>query len=362
VGPAESFTWRPVPEPDAFVGSGSNVLSISEAARLPNGFLAVGRAGPPGDGDAAVWAGTPDGLGWDRIDDLGLSAPGDQWMAGVVRFGAALVAVGGSADETGIEPRAWVSFDRGVTWDVAFPHGAPTPGDQSMADVIVFDNEVVAVGSDSSAGSQDLASWSSPDARAWRRETVSTVPGPQAGTSLEVFEGRLLAAGWTRVPGSTTDRDGAIWTRGERTWTPVSDPGLRRQGAQEILDLAVSGGGWVAVGSGAQDESAAAWFSPDGLRWTAAAIDGDGPDGSAMQAVLKLDPGYVAAGWTVAEGRDAAFWTSADGRGWQPSIDPSAIAAGSDQGVSFLTHTGDHLLALGVSGMNAAAWGGTPAG
>lgn len=118
-------------------------------------------------------------------------------------------------------------------------------------------------------------------------------------------DGRIFAVGeWLTADASDgTPRHPTTWASSDGvTWSRLPDgPALvsRRAGWEEIvLDIAPSGGGFIAVGMEQQGDGsnadAAAWFSPDGTSWTRATVK-DG-QGRTMDRVVPTDGGFVALG------------------------------------------------------------------
>ena len=116
-------------------------------------------------------------------------------------------------------------------------------------------------------------------------------------------------------------------------------------------------GGVVAVG--VSGDHAAAWWSADGRSWSAAA---DGPDlhGSPqvrMTGVASSPDGYVAVGYLggLAGPIEARFWWSADGRSWSPGTldgDPAGTRVAAVEPLP-----GGGFVAVGATGDARAADG-----
>jgi hypothetical protein len=111
--------------------------------------------------------------------------------------------------------------------------------------------------------------------------------------------------------------------------TPYENPGSlghpqHYQGGQaDLLDVANTSQGLVAVGFLDRDVTADAWLSADGRTW-ARIVDFPAAAGSQAVAVTDGLHGIVAVGH---EGTHAAIWRSADGRTWERAADGPALHA-----------------------------------
>jgi hypothetical protein len=96
------------------------------------------------------------------------------------------------------------------------------------------------------------------------------------------------------------------------------------QGGQaDLLDVATTSHGLVAVGFLDRDVTADAWLSANGRTW-ARIVDFPAAEGSQAVAVTDGAHGIVAVGH---EGTHAAAWRSTDGRTWERSADGPALHA-----------------------------------
>jgi hypothetical protein len=100
-------TWQETALPDA-AGQSSGAALVNAATATPGGFVISGAAGRPGETDVVLWT-SRDGRSWtlDRPTGTGLSAPGDQWIAGLTALGGDLLAVGFTASHQGEQPILW---------------------------------------------------------------------------------------------------------------------------------------------------------------------------------------------------------------------------------------------------------------
>jgi hypothetical protein len=173
----------------------------------------------------------------------------------------------------------------------------------------------------------------------------------------------LAAIGSTAVANVDTGGGAATGTAMDvstdcRTWIRVELPGPK---VAQITALVANRSGFVAAGSsgdvGSADSKLLAWWSSDGLHWSAAstpAARGDriaelysGADGfMALETSNNATPGR------------ASLLTSADGHAWAPfSHDPlGTIAAGEGVGspAGSVTSDGLHLLLYGRKGVSPA--------
>ena len=168
----------------------------------------------------------------------------------------------------------------------------------------------------------------------------STAPTPEPTT-------HVLGLDWGKAdvvdapPGNST-----------ATTTPYENPGSlghpqHYQGGQaDLLDVASTAHGLVAVGFLDRDISADAWLSADGRTWARIA---DFPAGEGSQAVAVTDGprGIVAVGH---EGTHAAAWRSDDGQTWEPAADGPALHAATQIQMTGVTGTADGYAAVGYLG------------
>jgi hypothetical protein len=167
---ADGIAWRRIVEDQAFAGA--RIMGLASTDRT---IVAVGGtdrdAGPPG----VAWT-SQDGEHWKRVAS---ASPASGPMRAVTAVGAAFIAVGLNADDTGAA--VWSSRD-GIEW-LAVPeqesfqaHGQPI----RMAAVARSANGLVAVGWKSDGGNGSAVVWNSPDGIEWRRtEGVPSFSGAE---------------------------------------------------------------------------------------------------------------------------------------------------------------------------------------
>jgi predicted Ser/Thr protein kinase len=172
----------------------------------PDGFVAVGSD----SGDAAVWT-SPDGEEWDRAPPEDLTAPGDQVMRSVANDGAGFVAVGSDARTGSPDAAVWTSGDA-IHWrEEGGDRGdLGGPGLQEMTGVITFHDGLIAVGVSEGPRDRDAAVWLKRDGSEWTLsdDTALGGPGNQAIADVIVFHTLLVAVG--RDNGAA-DGDAAVW-------------------------------------------------------------------------------------------------------------------------------------------------------
>jgi hypothetical protein len=201
---------------------------------------------------------------------------------------------------------------------------ASIPSMQRMLDVAANGPEgAFAVGA---KGGQPVAQrYASGD---WSEETVQSGSGVMR--TLAVSGGTAIAGG--RIV--NVNYDAGIWRRSGGSWVLAcfqavcgdGAPGAMA-GAQQILDLTVSGG-FVAVGreTGNGIRRPAVWRSDDGTDWTRLADDDLSNSGDYMIGVVAKGKTVVAVGNS---GQDGAAWISKDaGRHWTKVTDDDLAARG----------------------------------
>ena len=179
---------------------------------------------------------------------------------------------------------------------------------------------VVTIGRDSTPR---VETWTSSDARSWVPQAALTI----SGATID-----HLAARGSTVVGVGTDSsgrvavwrsiDGAAWTRSDppsahaivRDVSAVRD-GFVALGREGDPDVASGGVGAPGVGL------PAAWWSADGLSWTALQVEGKPAAGAQLLELFAVSDGYFAVGSDStdpsASTRTALIWLSTDGRAWR---------------------------------------------
>jgi hypothetical protein len=204
---------------------------VADGERL----VAVGRSGPDGAYDAAVWT-SLDGLRWERVSSAAFGGAGEQVMRAVTRSSEGVVAVGESTSVGGDLDLALWTADAG-SWTRAEPDAFDAPGDQSLAAVVATGRTVVAVGHDRR---EALVVFREAAGR-WHR---GEVPGLDSGNeelhAIALDGGRFVAGGWYATDGREDATvlyavDPRRWTRPPAGESPTTDLGA--PGRQEIRAL-----------------------------------------------------------------------------------------------------------------------------
>ena len=320
----------------------------------------------PPQGDRASQSVAPDLL-WTRVgDDQGdLGGDASQAMRGVTGGAAGLVGVGLDTTSGDADAAVWTS-QLGHSWrrvsqaDDAFG-GAE---DQSMWAVASSDDRYVAVGIDASGGDEDAAVWTSPDGVTWSRvrhdEAVFGGDRNQEMRAVVASGTRFIAVG---SDGSGADIDAAVWlSQDGLTWRRIARDAdtFGGSGSQEILDVTLTGFGFVAVGldQSGPDADAAVWTSTDAMTWSRVAHDESafgGERDQIMRAVDAARPGLVAVGEDGSRGDiDAAIWVSDDGLTWKRVAHDEAVFGGDGfQSIWGVIDAGSVVVGVGVDSPDA---------
>jgi hypothetical protein len=156
-------------------------------------------------------------------------------------------------------------------------------------------------------GDWDAAVWVSADGIEWTRVYAgNTEPGHQNMLDIAATDAGYIAVGFDATLGGDppwlpewVDGDGAVWTSADGTmWerTAVGDPGVGGPGLQRMEAVTSGGPGLITVGS--EDGAPAAWTSVDGTAWQRARISRSGiEDRAVMLDIVAGGPGYVAVGY-----------------------------------------------------------------
>jgi hypothetical protein len=361
------LTWSRVTNDDVLGDRVAFTAGMRDVIVGGPGLVAVGE----GDDGAAVWT-SIDGFAWSRVPNPVSVFSGGHTMFSVTAGTSGMVAVGGERGpehESGDGDAAvWTSAD-GTTWSLV-PHDESVlggEGEQQMVSVTAGGPGLVAVGWDTSSGSQDAAVWTSVDGITWSRvpndesvfggqhdQTMSSVAvgGPGlvavgADSFLDVDRGQLtgyddsisVAAVWTSV-------DGLTWTR-----VPHDETILGGEGNQWMSSVASASVGLVAVGGdwSRAVHHAAVWTSVDGITWSRVPNDESvfgGEHDQIMNSVTPVGSGLVAVGraWASSDsgsftGHDssASVWASDDGFTWSWMGYDEAVFGSEDNSTTLLT-------------------------
>jgi hypothetical protein len=260
--------------------------------------------------------------------------PGNQYTFDAVAFGMGFVVVGEDFRSDGdVRGRVWHSGD-GTAWS-AINEPADAFANSELDHVATTGLRLVAIGSSRDGGQNARPRplvWLSDDGTTWRRSELGTAAfaamsvGGIAGGQDGFVEWGAGGAGQAEILASS---DGEHWT--------VSGFSGDFSNAS-ISDVTDAGGLWVAVGTeragvpqtGGPARAAKAWFSADGLHWSAAAIDGP-----ALGRVFAGTAGFLATGGATCGScvGPGNLWHSETGTSWrligpEPADNASYAAAG----------------------------------
>jgi hypothetical protein len=225
-------------------------------------LVAVGtRRVPDQNGNvAAAWISADGGSTWEPADtgNPGFRIQPVTQMFGVAAAGPGLVAVGLSYDGNAIDAHAWLSAD-GRTWRrVADPPPWSGRGDEILNIACALPGGgVVALGTETVSGEQDVWAWVSSDGVSWERAagrgaSVLGGPGPQYPSGCVSTPTGVLVSGTTAGEGRT---DGALWSTADgRTWTAAPRPSAFAGPAEEgLFGIDIDGGRVVLAGREGDD-------------------------------------------------------------------------------------------------------------
>ncbi len=264
---ADGRRWERVALPSAgMIDGGMNV--VGDAA----GYVAWGGLVDP-EGRAGVWAST-DGTTW-------RAAPAIRAFNGaaielVVRYRGAWFASGGAGSRGAV---LFTSPD-GATWqEIPFRDetgAAYAPGDPiwSLEPLVATDDKLLGFGPSGDDGVTTSATFRSTDGLRWRATNEMLAGGNVA--DVIVLNGRVVAIGRLDTEAGSQSA-GWVWTSGS-SWARAALPAGWRGG------LLASGAGEVILFSGEGDPLTALW-SADGLTWTpAGSVPDAASDGSVSGA------------------------------------------------------------------------------
>jgi hypothetical protein len=229
----------------------------------------------------------------------------------------------------------------GIDWQT----GGTLPQAGEVRAAVAMGDEVFALGDVPVPGrNRSAAVWSSTDGLTWNLITGPDTFSGEASGILDASSdghGGLFATG---LAYGDNWGSGALWhSQDGRTWTPVS---LGSSAVPEDLRIAVNGQIAVAEGTVRESLTRQAWWSTDGVSWTAGELPADlqPPIGPLLLAggangfeILALpEPGGIGEAWRA--------WHSDDGRTWvetQPPGLPEPLGTfGAFSPTSLLTSDG----------------------
>lgn len=326
--------------------------------RTSDQLIAFGTAGA----EPAQWM-SPDGVRWERRPDAGgVFATGS--VAGLSRSGSLVVAGGSARDASGQNVAAvWTSADGGATWARA-EAGNPAWAVRRTTQIFGVGTGgpgVVAVGLSWDGVTIDAHAWSSSDGRTWRRASDPpewSGPGDQVlAVACGLPGGGVVALGTVTVLGEQdvwawVSQDGVTWQRatGPEAAT-LAGPGLQfpRACASTPTGVLVTG-----QRQGAGGDDGVLWATQDGRAWNTIAPElFAGPAEDSMRGIAADGDRVVLS--RLEEG-DVAFFTSTDaGATWQrrgaPRMGTLEFTVASELAIA-----GDVVVAAGIAGAGVAVW------
>ena len=189
----------------------------------------------------------------------------------------------------------------------------------------------------------------------------------QIVNAIAMNDSIIVAVGLDR---SGDDNEAAVWTSPDGLrWlrTPPDESALGGLGDQIMNGVTAMVGGFVAVGEdrAGGDPDGAVWMSADGQAWLRVANEGGVFGGAGSQiiwSVVASGSVLIAAGQEITDsGSDGAVWASPDGKRWvRVKFDGSIFPADSDQALYSLTLGGPGLVAVGedsaTGNFDGAVW------
>ena len=202
-------------------------------------------------------------------------------------------------------------------------HPGHFPGQATIADVVVLDGRLIAVGY--VGWDWRPVSWTATDPDHWALVEIGRAR-PSEPAFAVALTSRLDASGVVAVgragrrPIAWTSADGGTWT--EHDVAVIGGPtDWERMTAIAAGPLGLLAGG--SVGPELYQRRARFWRSPDGVTWTPVPDD-PGFDGAEVSAILPVADGWLALGrlGTVPRTTGSVAWRSPDGEHWTRVDDP----------------------------------------
>ena len=288
-------------------------------------------------------------------------------VSGLTRAGSAIVAAGTARDAAGHNLAAvWTSSDGGRTWERA-EAGNPAWTVRRTTQIIGVGTGgpgVVAVGLSWDGVTIDAHAWSSSDGRTWRRASDPpewSGPGDQLlSVACGLPGGGVVALGTVTVLGEQdvwawVSQDGVTWQRA----TGPEAATLAGPGIQFLRACASTPSGVLVTGqrAGAGGFDGVLWSTPDGRAWSSIAPElFAGPAEDSLRGIAAKGERVVL---SRREGDDLAFFTSTDsGATWQrrggPRVGRLEFTVASELAIA-----GDVVVGAGIDGAGVAVWVGS---
>jgi hypothetical protein len=318
-------------------------VSITAVASGRGGLLAIGSA-PALEGNSLLAWTSADGHTWD------LTTPHPPVVGALAQ---AIVAVEdrwvivGSTDASDGAATAWASEADGA-W-----RAIQLPLDQGLNSPVYVGNRVAGYAIKAPIGGEPMIAWSSPDLVRWESQPFSIDGFAYVRDIVRRLDGTALA--WGRVTPDPVDvtplpaGEAAFWTSADgRGWDlAVGGPAFVNA---EVGSLGVGGpGGYAALGCrwdptdpSLERRSVTAWWSSDGVAWSAAEVTGQDRSCTFRRVVGSPDGWFSIA--DVEPAGSAIVAGSPDARTWTVLDQPARFEGTTITGVARLD---DHMVAVG---------------
>lgn len=338
---------RAVPS-DEIAGLTRSAREIARIAAGANLFVAVGTA----QGDAGIWT-SPDGDRWTTIGADALGGPGRQALADVAHGPEGWLAVGGTMPDPAVARPLLVTSQDGARWrrvgESAVPE-VPLGVYHLVPHAVAAGRDGYVIAGEQRSGADGTAVlWYTRDLRRFERAGKL----PSSGAGVRLHDVAATSSGYVAVGGSgAVDREtGVVWTSADgRTWTGRARPMPEGARSAHLRRVLATSTGLVAVGTAVTGEGRrpfAAHSADDGRTWAFTWLPAE-----ASATVLDLavaGSAFVAVGSYGAPG-DGAVWISADGRDWRyRELRGAGLSGDGSQWLGTVAALGDRVVAIGRS-------------
>lgn len=323
--------WRRVQAGAIEIGddlADAGVLMTDVAAEPGGGggrLVAVGYANFEPETRALAWISEDRGDTWQRVDVPTPRGTSTQLNAVAIGADGTVRAVGVRAQGSDLQdsgrPALWRS-EEGRVWDGPILLD-DTPAGLGARDVTWRDGRTVVVGSSRTEGWRATA-WVLDDDGGPARQASEIAPGVSV-SSVTAVDAGFLAAGAAQADGDAEDTDAVVYHSADGlSWAPVAT--IAAPGRQWIADITAAGDGrQVAVGT--DRGRAAIWTGGGDHRWRRLPQNQTVfPDGGHVSGVTETAADGLAAVGAIPgdAGPDLAVWLR---RSWPAGGDPTAVSA-----------------------------------
>lgn len=343
-----------------------NAYELVSLITTPDGFVAAGAAGAPGEGyygrsQGLVWTST-DGQTWQASADpallytepLKLVALGsDRYLVGDYEPCATSDQSCADSNKAGY---AVFQSSAGSGWTMLPENAGMRQG--TVDGMIAGHDQLLAYGG-ASDNAVTTTLWRSSNGTDW---TASAMPDLQQITAMSATATGFVMFALTFNGSSDIQGLVARSSTDGSNFSPLTLPDLSNVPYPEIDGVTTNGSSLVAVGFAEDNQgndTGLALFSPDGASWSVAHdIDGSFADSDLVDAVA-IDRGYLAFGYSyataAAQNLTARVWFSADGQSWRALADiPGAFTdidawGASSQAAVYFTDISNDTSAQDVS-------------